>query len=230
MILKNNRTMRAAVFLLALVLITSCFVGGTFAKYVTKGKGSDTARVAKFGVNIVAAGGMFSKTYAKDDTSFTLADNTVVSSDEDNLVAPGTMKTLGEFALTGSPEVAVRVKYTVDKFDLTGWTTNGTDEYCPLVFTVKGTTYKIGDPGINTAAELANKVKTAIENVTFDYEANTNLAEKTADNLTVSWNWPFSTSDENDVKDTALGKRAAANTADAGKIDFEVTMSVTQID
>ena len=49
MILKNNRTMRAAVLLLALVLITSCFVGGTFAKYVTSGDAADLARVAKWG-------------------------------------------------------------------------------------------------------------------------------------------------------------------------------------
>lgn len=39
--------MRAAVLMLALVLITSCFVGGTFAKYVTSGTGGDNAKVAK---------------------------------------------------------------------------------------------------------------------------------------------------------------------------------------
>lgn len=227
---KKNWTMRAAVLMFALVLITSCFVGGTFAKYVKSGSGSDTARVAKFGVNIGAAGDMFSKTYAKDDTSFTLADNTVVSSNEDKLVAPGTSKSIGEFTLTGSPEVAVRVKYKVDKFELTNWTTDGANEYCPLVFTVKGTDYKIGNTGIATVADLETAVKNAIEEVTFNYEANTDLSTKTADNLTVSWSWPFSTSAENDVKDTALGDRAATNLADAGKVDFEVTMSVTQID
>ena len=44
---KKNRTLRAAVLMLALVLITSCFVGGTFAKYVTSGDAGDNARVAK---------------------------------------------------------------------------------------------------------------------------------------------------------------------------------------
>ena len=43
---KKNWTLRAAVLMLALVLITSCFVGGTFAKYVTSGSGTDSARVA----------------------------------------------------------------------------------------------------------------------------------------------------------------------------------------
>ena len=228
--IQKKRIVRAAVLLLALVLITSCFVGGTFAKYVTSGNGADTARVAKFGVNITAAGSLFSRTYAKDDNSFTLADDTVVSSNTDNLVAPGTTKNLAEFALTGTPEVAVRVNYKVDKFLLTNWTTNGTDEYCPLVFTVKGTEYKIGDVGIATVADLQNAVKAAIEAVTVDYAANTALAGTTADNLTVSWAWPFLVSDENDVKDKILGNRAAANLADAGKVEFEDTMSVTQID
>ena len=65
MILKNNRTMRAAVLLLALVLITSCFVGGTFAKYVTSGDAADHARVAKWGVTVTAhgTGDVFAKEY-----------------------------------------------------------------------------------------------------------------------------------------------------------------------
>ena len=32
--MKKNRTMRVAALLLALTLMTSCFVGGTFAKYM----------------------------------------------------------------------------------------------------------------------------------------------------------------------------------------------------
>ena len=43
---KKNVTLRAAAVLFALALITSCFVGGTFAKYVTNGTGSDKARGA----------------------------------------------------------------------------------------------------------------------------------------------------------------------------------------
>ena len=54
MTLKKNWTLRAAVLMLALVLITSCFVGGTFAKYVTSDNAADLARVAKWGVSITA--------------------------------------------------------------------------------------------------------------------------------------------------------------------------------
>ena len=49
---KNSKLMRASFVLLVLTLITSCFVGGTFAKYVSEGEGTDSARVAKWGVEV----------------------------------------------------------------------------------------------------------------------------------------------------------------------------------
>ena len=38
--------------LLVFVLVTSCFVGGTFAKYASKATGSDTAVVAKWSIEV----------------------------------------------------------------------------------------------------------------------------------------------------------------------------------
>ena len=70
---KKNWTMRAAVLLFALVLISSCFVGGTFAKYVTSAGGSATARVAKFGVTVTAANDtMFKTAYCCDGKHYKL--------------------------------------------------------------------------------------------------------------------------------------------------------------
>ena len=42
--MKKNLTFKAVSVLAVLTLITSCFAGGTFAKYVTAGEGGDTAR------------------------------------------------------------------------------------------------------------------------------------------------------------------------------------------
>ena len=62
---KKHWTLRAAGLLFALVLITSCFVGGTFAKYVTSGYGHESARVAKFGVTMsVATDTAFKQNYS----------------------------------------------------------------------------------------------------------------------------------------------------------------------
>ena len=129
--------MRVAGLLLALVLVTSCFVGGTFAKYVTSGEGADSARVAKFGVKITANGTMFAKEYATDDESVsgTIA-KSVVSSDTSKLVAPGTKGNMVSMTLTGTPEVAVRVQYTATLTLNDNWKDADGKFYCPLHFKI----------------------------------------------------------------------------------------------
>lgn len=229
---KKNVLMRSAGLLLALVLVTSCFVGSTFAKYTVGGTGSDSARVAKFGVNVTATGTMFAKEYATDDGSAGTITNSVISTDK--VVAPGTKGDMASMTLTGTPEVAVRVSYAVNKFELKGWTTDGTTEYCPLVFTVNGTEYKIGgkytpaggvETDITTVAQLEGAVKNAINAYSKDYEANTDLSGVGTDSLKVSWEWAF---EGDDVKDTALGNRAAEDKA--ATVALEITTTVTQID
>ncbi len=128
--MKKNWTMRVALLVVALTLITSCFVGGTFAKYVTGASYEDTARVAKFGVLLSIEGEGFATKYATDDTTYTGA-YTVEATDK--VVAPGTPAGLktetsetevsqGDkreaeaaenkaltFGISGTPEVAVRI-------------------------------------------------------------------------------------------------------------------------
>ena len=50
--MKKNRTMRVAVLMLALTLLTCCFVGSTFAKYTSTTTGSDTVTVAKWQIEV----------------------------------------------------------------------------------------------------------------------------------------------------------------------------------
>ena len=52
--MRKNRMMRAASALLVAVLMTTCTISGTFAKYVTEASGGDTARVAQWGVSVSA--------------------------------------------------------------------------------------------------------------------------------------------------------------------------------
>ncbi len=221
---KKNVLMRSAGLLLVLVLVTSCFVGSTFAKYTVGGTGSDTARVAKFGVNVTASGTMFAKEYATDDGNAGTITKSVISTDK-KVVAPGTKGNMASMTLTGTPEVAVRVSYAVNKFELKGWTTDGTTEYCPLVFTVGTASYKIGDAGITSVSDLQDKVTAAITAYSKDYEAHTDLSGVGADSLKVSWAWAF---EGDDAKDTALGSRAAEDKA--ATVELEITTTVTQID
>lgn len=235
---KKNWTLRAAVLMFALVLITSCFVGGTFAKYVTSGSGTDSARVAKFGVTVTANGTMFAKEYATDDQTVvgTIA-KSVISTDK--VVAPGT-ESNGDFVaatVAGTPEVAVRVSYKLDTatLQLENWKDGDGKFYCPLVFKVKtpdGNTV-ISGMEFQTAEAMKAALVNAVAAYTRDYAPGTDLSGKAADTLAISWEWPFETGTDadkpaNNVKDTFLGDEAAAGRA--ATVSLTLATTVTQID
>ena len=235
---KKNWTMRAAVLMLALVLITSCFVGGTFAKYVTSKSGTDSARVAKFGVTVTANGDVFAKEYDTDDQTVvgTIA-KSVISTDK--VVAPGT-ESNGDFVaatVAGTPEVAVRVSYKLDTatLQLENWKDGDGKFYCPLVFKVKtpdGNTV-ISGMEFQTAEAMKAALVNAVAAYTKDYAPGTDLSGMAADTLAISWEWPFETGTDadkpaNNVKDTFLGDEAAAGRA--ATVSLTLATTVTQID
>lgn len=112
--MKKNVMMRTASALLVLVLLTTCIISGTFAKYITSAEGSDSARVAKFGVEVTASGSMFSKHYNNatgGNGIATTVTGSVDSSNDDNIFAPGTKGEMVKMKLSGIPEVNVQVTY-----------------------------------------------------------------------------------------------------------------------
>lgn len=242
--MKKNVMMRLASFLLVAVLISTSAISGTYAKYVTADSGSDMARVAKFGVTVDVAGTMFAEAYERvEDGNEAIsagagADVVTVRNDGSHgvvnkLVAPGTTGKMTEIQLSGKPEVDVAVTYTAN-VTLDGWATPSKNFYCPLVFTISGPT---GDRTVNgldfdTAAGLKNELETVVKEYSKTYDANTDLSGQQADNLDITWVWPFSTSDANDVNDTFLGDAAAGLYAGHGAstINVEVTCTVTQVD
>ena len=231
--MKKNTMMRIASVLLVVVLLTTSVISGTFAKYVTSGGAADTARVAEFGVVVVAtADNIFDAKYATTDTEGYAGWS--VDAGTDDVVAPGTTKAnLTDLTLTGTPEVAVRVGYTAT-LTLENWEDKDGNLYCPLIFTVEGNEFKIGVDGINTIADLKTAVEGAVANCSNDYAPNTNLAEtaSTNDAPTITWSWPYSTSPENDVKDTYLGDVAAGKYTGktAATVALTTNVTVTQID
>ena len=117
----KNKMMRVASVLLVAVLLSTCAISGTFAKYVTSNNASDNARVAKFGVVIQADGSLYGTYY---DTTFkpsTTSDaaslwvqSSVVTPDAENVVAPGTQSDKGLYvSLTGTPEVRTQLDVTI---------------------------------------------------------------------------------------------------------------------
>lgn len=244
--MKKNKTMRIASCLLVAVLLTTCIISGTFAKYVTSGTSSDSARVAKFGVTVQATtSSMFKQTYERTGALVTTAEitNSVSSSNTDNVIAPGTSGSLTKVTLSGTPEVAVRVSYNADlslgesESAANGnWVDKDGNYYCPLEFTINGTTYKGLD--YTSVATFETAVENAINGdsngttdaakagATAEFAPNTNLANITTGGLDISWNWAFS--QNTDAKDTYLGNQAA--NSNAATVTLNLESSVTQID
>lgn len=237
--MKKNKVMRLASVLLVLTLLSTSVISGTFAKYTTSATGSDSARVAKWGVTVVSTGKMFGEHYnGTTDDKVALAYTGSVDSQgaipgdgESNIVAPGTKGDMVSVVLSGKPEVAVKVVYEEVDLVLTNWKIDG-DEYCPIVFTVGSDDYYIGKSGITNIAELESAVEHAISYHSAGvYPAGTDLSAVSADALRVSWRWEFekyTVSNQDNDKDTSLGNQTAAGAP--ATISLSITTTVTQVD
>ena len=250
--MKKNVMMRLACFLLVAVLISTSAISGTYAKYVTKAEGTESARVAEWGVEVGvkglnnAADGLFVKTYAADDPATGIA--TTVEA-EDKVVAPGTKNTNAvSFTLKGTPEVAVQIDIVVDKATdvflpagtYTDWTesvdgayskTYTANDYYPVVFKLVDN----ASPSIALFEGTLADLKTYLEGATGEYEPNEDLSKLFATNgsgeYTLTWEWVFETG--HDKEDTTLGNIAAGIETIAGasvELDFAISITATQID
>ena len=226
--MKKNIMMRMAAVLLVGVLLTTSVIGGTFAKYVTTESGSDIARVAKFGVEITADSfDMFDTDYATDDTAKFTGANSVSSSDDDKLLAPGTSGSFGNIAITGTPEVAVDVAIVATVAVSGDWIVDG-KFYCPIVVTVG--TENISGLDYDSADAFAAAIKAKIDGKSAQYAPNEELdAIYDNTNLDLAWEWAFEGTaggKQTDAKDTALGGKAVTEDL---TISIGVTITVTQI-
>ena len=222
--MKKNAMLKIAAILMVAVLLTTCAISSTFAKYTTSGNiAVQTAKVAKFGVEITGS-------VATDDALFAKAykagtDNDVAALDAAyNVVAPGTASAdkAINFTVTGKPEVAVEITTTA-AISLQKWEVNG-EFYCPIVFNVNGTEIK-QDATNSTAAKLESAIKNAIEATNGKYAPNTDLSEVEGLDLDIDWAWAFN---GDDAKDTALGDAAADG--NAATISISIERKVEQID
>lgn len=224
--MRKNRMMRLASALLILTMVTTCAISGTFAKYVSADSATDTARVAKWGVTASVEGGAFKTAYEKTETAVSFT-NTVESSTK--LVAPGTDGTFTGVALTGTPEVAVRITKTAT-VNIDGWNIDHDNDdnadyyYCPLRVKVNGTEYYGMD--FSTADAFEAAIKSAIELSNGDYPVGTDLSTIASMNGDYTWKWDFNpTTPYTDEYDTKLGDLATAP-----EVELTVSVIVEQID
>lgn len=248
----KNKLMRLASTMLVLTLLSTCVVSGTYAKYVTTATATDTARVAKFGVEIQTWTNRLFKEQYDSDSAYT--GNTVENKQEvgiKNLVAPGT-KSNGDisFTVTGKPEVAVEVSYKLDikenvyvpagtytdytTADVSNDTFTSDQPYYPVKFTLQqGGEDVLGCTNVDLTT-IQNYLQTT---ATKQYAPGTDLSgTEGVKGYTLSWKWDFEDTNVTNVNklDTLLGQVAAG--VENGypnvvtDLDFDLTISVTQID
>lgn len=229
--MKKTKFMRAALLLLVLTLITSCFVGGTFAKYTTSTTGTDKARVAYWGFDQAA-----STKIKLFDTNY---DN-VSSSNTDNVIAPGTSKT-STFAFVytdntakniTAPEVAYTFVVSTDGSVCDENIQNNANIQWKLDNNLVPAVGTEGDTNYAAAGSwkaLIAAIEALDGNKPNDrYEPNS-LPEAFksvgANEHTVGWEWLFSTNVDADAADTSMG-----NATDLADVTLKITITATQID
>lgn len=198
--MKKNKMMRLASALLVAVLLTTCAISGTFAKYVSEASVTDQARVAKWGWGDTSISlDLFDDTYG----------DTVDASDDANVIAPGTSKkaTLvwtpaGSFA----PEVDYVLSFAVNA-------TIPAEIEAELDWT-------LSIDGTETAYTTFAALEAALEAKTYNGDA---AAVGPTVNIEIGWVWSFNGGD--DVADTTLG-----NDGTLKSLSVTVTMTATQVD
>lgn len=231
--MRKNRMMRAASALLVAVLMTTCTISGTFAKYVTETSSQDTARVANWGFekDAVVELDMFDSTY-DDDVAYQSENG-----DPANLIAPGTEKLTNSFAIINAdPDNKPEVKYSFSV------SVDGSD--CdPTIQANKNIVWYLDGTKVGTWTQLMDAIKALSGNATGTetyLPGTVPAAFANGVTHTVGWQWLFeggaATYDhDNDggattpelsqnEYDTWMGN--AANLAD---VTLKITVTATQI-
>ena len=181
----KNKMMRIASVLLVAVLLTTCAISGTFAKYTSKATATDTARVAKWGWGTTSISlNLFDMYYEGGDVDAT-----------ENVIAPGTEMTASiEYSPSNTfkPEVAYKLTFTA-----VGTITTSVEDQ--LVWTLAIDS----DPAIEYAT--FNDLVAALETKEYKFAAN----EMPTINVVIGWKWAFD--DSSDEADTALGEAWESN-------------------
>lgn len=199
--MKKNKLMRLASGLMVAVLLTTCAISGTFAKYTSSATGTATATVAKWDVKVNDSAFADNMTFSLFDSSanYDEAGNDV----SDGLIAPGT---LGDFSIKVTNASEVTASYVLT-LSLPAGTTLPVKFYSDSARTTE----------LDTDAD-GNFVTDA-----------TTVAIGDDDTTTIYWAWDFErgTTDTdkatNNTADTALGVAAS-------DIDIDVAITATQVD
>ena len=222
--MKKNKMMRLASFLLVAVLLSTCAISGTFAKYVTTVSNTDTARVARWGFTGENA------EIAITDLFKTGYDNANVNGYTD-VIAPGTTNqatfvfeyTAGTPDAVAAPEVAYSLVVSTDGSTCADAIKNNANIKWAVLKTSElegGNTVPVAE--WKTWDEMITEIEGLDGDESFDAKE---LAPISNTSYTIAWKWDFSTDAAGDAADTAMG-----NVGDLADVKIVITITATQVD
>lgn len=207
--MKRNTMMRLASVLLVAVLLSTCTIAGTYAKYVSDFNPTSSARVAKWAFKIEDE---TDSNNVEFDLFETIGDtlggdeaDIAVGENGEKLIAPGTS---GSFSidLINESEVTAhyKIKYSAE--------TNG----IPIEFSVDGTDGWITD---------ISQLYVTESNPEGYYSPDENMGMTTDTKLavtpTVYWRWAIGDNDDANANDTTLGENGEATVTITAEIVVE---------
>lgn len=220
--MKKNKMMRLASGLLIAVLLTTCAIAGTFAKYTTSATSQDAARVAKWGFDNAASiniTDLFKESYSNVQSSGAVGDIS-------DVIAPGTgnsatFKFTYDETNVAAPEVAYNFTVSVD------------GSVCdPTIASNPNIKWKLDNGEWSDWGTLLNSIKLLSGDASGSKEYAPGALPSEfgiGDNEhTITWKWMFDTTDggvNNDANDTAMG-----NAATLANVTIKITINATQID
>lgn len=213
--MKKNKSMRTAMGVVVAALLTTCLIGGTFAKYTTGVSAQNDARTATWGftsIEDVMLEDLFMENY----------DN--ASSEQGRIIAPGTSGSATfsfryEGGNASAPEVAYRFTVAAG-----GECDEAIKNNPDIQFAVDNGEYGTWDQMIASLRALSGDASGSKE-----YEPG-QLPEEfyaNGDTHTVSWQWLFTDdpeTDEQNVVDTKIG-----NTYPSPECSLSISVIATQI-
>ena len=215
--MKNNIMMKIAMVLLATVMITSCAVSGTFARYTSTATGSSTARIASWdfkvgGTKVSTNNLTFNLFNTVFDTNGSAATNDADVSDGDTpaVIAPGTW---GYFDIVLKNDSEVTARYSIAFSQSKTNASNGLN--------IK---YLISTG--NTLPAANSSWVSDIASLNIAASNSTVMAMDATKTIRVFWKWDFSGG--NNSQETTLGENAGG--ANVPSIRVTATVTASQVD
>lgn len=230
--MKTNKIMRVASVLLVAVLLTTCAISSTFAKYTTTVSSSDSARVAKwgFGTSSINFENLFAASY----------DDVKAGTDEMAIIAPGTAGTVafvfensGADA-TAAPEVGYNFTVSVGTSAIAADIENNANIQFALTTTADAATIADNEWGNWDALIAEIEALDGQAGAEGKYYAPNSLPSMVDTSYTVHWRWTFDNANDGNAatvdsvpNDSQVGNNAIANDL---VVTLEVVITAVQVD